>query len=377
MPAMSSSGTWCAVVCLALATATTTTHAARMQDNFFGVDTVDGDHAWVVGNFGAVWATSDGGATWVAQKAGTLVPLFDVDFADTTHGWIVGKGGLILHTTDGGRRWTPQPSPVAGGKHFFCVKAIDADTAWAVGDWGAVASTTDGGATWRDRSLGLLTVVPGPNVSAHDTTMTDVILYDVEFIDARHGAIAGEFGTVMLTDDGGETWRRTATGTDKTLFGVTLTSPTEAWAVGIDGIILHTIDAGTSWQVQHGVVERSDIGELSFTETVDRDPRELRHRRRRHGRALHERRRRPVVEAARAARQEQAGVDARRHPRRRPRLSGRGRGVHGDGRRSRGRGFETRGARAEGQLRGDGCTFGATSRATSSSSCGIASSSRA
>jgi photosystem II stability/assembly factor-like uncharacterized protein len=269
MPAMSSSGTWCAVVCLALATATTTTHAARMQDNFFGVDTVDGDHAWVVGNFGAVWATSDGGATWVAQKAGTLVPLFDVDFADTTHGWIVGKGGLILHTTDGGRRWTPQPSPVAGGKHFFCVKAIDADTAWAVGDWGAVASTTDGGATWRDRSLGLLTVVPGPNVSAHDTTMTDVILYDVEFIDARHGAIAGEFGTVMLTDDGGETWRRTATGTDKTLFGVTLTSPTEAWAVGIDGIILHTIDAGTSWQVQHGVVERSDIGELSFTETVE------------------------------------------------------------------------------------------------------------
>jgi len=269
MPAMSSPGTWLAVVCLALASVTAP-RAARLQDNLFSVTTLDGQRAWVVGNFGAVFVTKDGGKSWTPQDAGTRTPLFSVDFSDATHGWIVGQGGLILRTTDGGGTWTPQPSPVPGGKHFFGVEAVDRDTAWAVGDWGAIATTTNGGATWKDVSLGVLTIARDTTGAANTQILTgDVILYDVEFIDPQHGAVAGEFGTIFFTADGGASWRRAHTGTDKTLFGVTMATPTEAWAVGIDGIILHTVDAGLSWQVQHGVIARSDIGELSFTEAID------------------------------------------------------------------------------------------------------------
>lgn len=269
MPAMSVRGTWCALVCVTLGLATVAP-AARLQDNFFGVAMLDAERAWVVGNFGALFVTTDGGRTWRPQDSGTRTPLFAVDFADASHGWIVGQGGLILRTTDGGATWRRQRSPVAGGKHFFQVAALDPDTAWAVGDWGAIATTTDGGATWRDVSLGTLTIQRTEDEQRTLAVATDdVILYDVEFADARHGAIAGEFGTVLFTADGGATWRRSVTGTDKTFFGLALAGPTEAWVVGIDGLILHTTDAGATWTRQHGLLERSDIGELSFTEAVD------------------------------------------------------------------------------------------------------------
>lgn len=269
MPAMLSPGTWLAVVCLALASATAAP-AARLQDNLFAVASVDAERAWVVGNFGAVFASKDGGRSWTAQNPGTRTPLFGVDFADATHGWIVGQGGIILRTTDGGATWRPQASPVAGGKHFFAVEVLGRDVAWAVGDWGAIAMTTDGGATWHDRSLGVLTIARTTDEASDLQVITDdVILYDVEFADARHGAIAGEFGTILMTRDGGATWERAVTRTEKTLFGIAFASAHEAWAVGIDGIILHTTDGGATWDLQHGVIAQSDIGELSFTEAIE------------------------------------------------------------------------------------------------------------
>lgn len=269
MRAMPRRGSWFAVVCLALA-GTALATAGRLQDNFFATTMLDAKRGWVVGNFGAVFTTEDGGRSWRPQDAGTRTPLFDVDFVDAAHGWVVGQGGLILRTTDGGATWTRQTSPVAGGKHFFAIDALDRDTAWAVGDWGAIAKTTDGGATWQDVSLGVLTIERREDEMRSLAVITDdVILYDVEFADAQHGAIAGEFGTVFLTRDGGRTWRRTETGTDKTLFGIAFPEPSKAWAVGIDGLILHTTDGGATWALQHGVIERSDIGELSFTEAVE------------------------------------------------------------------------------------------------------------
>ena len=53
MPAMPSSRMPFAIVCLALVVATAAP-AARLQDNVFGVTSLDAERAWVVGNFGAV-----------------------------------------------------------------------------------------------------------------------------------------------------------------------------------------------------------------------------------------------------------------------------------------------------------------------------------
>lgn len=244
-------------------------HAAALRDNLFAVTVTGGDVAWAVGNFGSIYVTEDGGKTWQARTSNTKQPLFSVDFADDRHGWIVGKSGLILRTVDGGKTWTPQQSPIEPAKHLFKVSAIDAQNAWVVGDWGAVLQTRDGGATWTDRSLAGLAVerVESPD-RMMQTITDDVILYDVSFPDRQHGFVAGEFGTLLATADGGEHWRLIPLPTEKTLFGVHFRSPEEGWVVGIDGIILRTQDGGRTWTTQNGLTETGAIEDVSFVEAM-------------------------------------------------------------------------------------------------------------
>src|SRR5439155_17890892 len=113
---------------------------ALVKDNLYGVKAISATEAWTVGNFGAIYHTTDAGKTWVARESGTKLPLFAVDFAPGApeQGWVVGKSSLILHTADGGMTWKPQRSVIPEDKPLFNVKAIDARTVWVTGDWGAL-----------------------------------------------------------------------------------------------------------------------------------------------------------------------------------------------------------------------------------------------
>jgi photosystem II stability/assembly factor-like uncharacterized protein len=225
--------------------------------------------AWAVGNFGSIYHTTDAGQTWTPRDSGTRSPLFAVDFADATRGWAVGKSALVIHTVDGGQTWKRQKSAIPSEKHLFSVQAIDANTVWAVGDWGAIAVTHDGGETWEDRSLGTVIVpIEEAGAGTGKRFSADVILYAVSFPDAQHGFIAGEFGTLLATADGGATWEKRDVGTEKTLFGVRFATAERGWAVGIDGLLLHTEDAGRHWEVQRGEVRAEALETLGFRETI-------------------------------------------------------------------------------------------------------------
>jgi photosystem II stability/assembly factor-like uncharacterized protein len=243
--------------------------AAELRDHLYGVRTLSATEAWAVGNFGAMLHTTDGGRSWKSVEGGTRQPLFSIDFGDSQHAWAVGKSALVLRTEDGGKTWKQQATPLSVEKHLFKVKALDNDTAWAVGDWGTVISTHDGGATWQDRSLGVTPVKTEETPGRTTTTLTDdIILYDVSFPDHEHGAMVGEFGTVLFTSDGGATWTRRPTPTEKTLFGVHFVTPERGWAVGIDGLLLRTDDGGHHWEVQHGHPESEGVEEISFGDTL-------------------------------------------------------------------------------------------------------------
>ena len=244
-------------------------HAAVMRDHLYGVKALSATDAWAVGNYGAIYHTTNGGRTWEPRDSGTKAPLFSVEFVDGQHGWAVGKSAEILATADGGRTWTRRKSPIPSSKHLFKVKAASPTTGWAVGDWGAIAVTTDGGETWEDRSLAKLTIVPGDRSDRNEhLVLDDIVLYDVDWPDAQHGVIVGEFGTVLVTSDGGATWTRRSPETDKTLFGVHFATTDEGWAVGIDGLVLHTTDAGRTWEVQHGNPNPATIDELAFNDAL-------------------------------------------------------------------------------------------------------------
>lgn len=253
----------CALVALVVLPAVV--HAAAVRDHLYGVKALSASEAWAVGNFGAIYHTTNGGTSWDQKDSTTKLPLFSIDFADARQGWAVGKSAMIVHTADGGATWKAQKSPLPADKHLFKVDAVDAKTVWAVGDWGTVVVTHDGGEHWDDRSLGTFTVQVEQTAGRNAATVTDdIILYDIAFPDAQHGYIVGEFGTVLATSDGGSTWWRRDTGTDKTLFGINFTDADHGWAVGIDGLILRTSDAGRTWTIQRGEAQVEALDDVGF-----------------------------------------------------------------------------------------------------------------
>lgn len=65
----------------------------------------------------------------------------------------------------------------------------------------------------------------------------------------------GERGHVVLSSDGGNTWRQAQIPTRALLTAVTFADAKNGWAVGHDSVILHTGDGGSTWTLQRSAPE--------------------------------------------------------------------------------------------------------------------------
>jgi photosystem II stability/assembly factor-like uncharacterized protein len=103
----------------------------------------------------------------------------------------------------------------------------------AVGERGVVLLSDDGGATFRQ---------------ARDVPV-NASLTSVWFSSPKLGWAVGHWGVVVHTTDGGDTWtrQRLDMDVDQPLFSVYFKSDTEGWAVGLWSLMLHTTDGGAHW----------------------------------------------------------------------------------------------------------------------------------
>ncbi len=174
---------------------------------------------FVAGMNGACAATTDGGATWTAIPTGVSMDFYAVAFPSVTNGFLAGIGKVILQTVDGGKTWTSTTVSIPSAIH--AISAPNATHAWAVGNGGAILFYN--GVQWTNQN---------------SNTTSD--LYAVSFCDDNNGWAVGDDGMILHTTDGGMTWLREAPNlTVYPLRGVLAVSPTEAWAVGLYGAILH------------------------------------------------------------------------------------------------------------------------------------------
>lgn len=60
----------------------------------------------------------------------------------------------------------------------------------------------------------------------------------------------GEHGVIIYSDDNAATWRQASVPVDVTLTSVAFSSAKDGWAVGNFGAVLHTTNAGASWELQ-------------------------------------------------------------------------------------------------------------------------------
>lgn len=103
----------------------------------------------------------------------------------------------------------------------------------AVGERGHVLLSDDGGATFRQAQA-----VP-----------VDLTLTAVTFVDASNGWAVGHGGTVLHTADGGEHWavQRQDLTVDQPLFSVYFRNADTGWAIGLWSLLLATTDGGKTW----------------------------------------------------------------------------------------------------------------------------------
>ena len=212
----------------------------------YGVGPVNGKTAWVVGQAGTILRTADRGQTWTRQASGTTADLVEVAAVDSQIAWAAGGTdngyGIILRTTNGGRTWRRQGTAATiGSRNFIDLTAVDARTAWAVGGNGLLVKTTDGGLHWRSQMAYGLSDNNG-----------------VAAVNGKSAWVASDYGAMHRTTDGGTVWNEqnpTLPG-DFYLLGVRALGRKIAWVVGgavfpsTGGIILHTTDAGATWQIQ-------------------------------------------------------------------------------------------------------------------------------
>lgn len=220
--------------------------AADVRQNLYASCFVDAKEGWIVGDLGRVFHTVDGGLNWEIQATGTKRPFAGIACTDRSNLWIAGQGGQIAHSTNGGKSWETQKS--GSERQLLNIAFSNAKRGLAIGDFGTLLRTEDGGATWSKAAIPADLKLP-PDI-AEVVQPGDVVLYGLSFADADHVWVAGEFGVIMASTDGGATWQGQTSGVETTLFGIRFADQQKGWAVGIDETLLHTVDGGATWQRQ-------------------------------------------------------------------------------------------------------------------------------
>jgi photosystem II stability/assembly factor-like uncharacterized protein len=257
-----------------------------------------GKDVFAVGHPGLLLKSSDGGEHFTSVAGASREALFSIDINRSGVGAVVGRDGLVLLTRDGGATWNKTnafPAQAEGGErpHLFAVDVLDGGAIVAVGDFGAIMHSTDQGKTWEKRPYAVTVEAepakqgeapakgkkkkekqakgkgrkgkkaepeqdvaqaePGENegfldMSGHENAGAEdeARLTGVSFADDQHGFVVGEFGLILVTNDGGKTWKRQKSGAEGILFGVHALSDKHVIAVGSDGVVLETMN-GRDW----------------------------------------------------------------------------------------------------------------------------------
>lgn len=185
-----------------------------------------------------LYRSTDRGATWseLGNLSQGLGSILDLHFHDAG-GMVAIKGGQIITSEDGGATWTIA-YPGEFNINFDELHFLDAATGYATGgvvrsggNFGTVLRTDDGGQSWD-----LLTFDYGKITAA-------------DFLDKDHGLVATQSEGFFATSDGGVSWeyRMTLPGFG-TVTDIGHRGALHWYAVTNLGCLFESFDGGHDWQ---------------------------------------------------------------------------------------------------------------------------------
>ncbi|NOZ07420.1 MAG: hypothetical protein GXO91_00920 [FCB group bacterium] len=259
--------------------------SSDISENINAVDFITESEGFVVGEGGLLYATNDGGDSWVQQDSGTNTDLYDVSCISDSVVIAVGGGGLIIRTVNGGNTWTNVPTPtgltwdlnsvsidpagngIIGGAAQTILTTGDLGVNWEIvqtdmmgGSFpGAqmvdenlgflygqnsifaplIARTTDGGASWNFVTFYLVEGQVGYEGK----------LYDGYFFDETHGFTAARrwdgWGCISVTENFADWTTLHFSGTP--LKAVDFLDENQGYVAGDSGTLKYTDDTGVTW----------------------------------------------------------------------------------------------------------------------------------
>jgi photosystem II stability/assembly factor-like uncharacterized protein len=201
-----------------------------VREDLLGIACRGTTDAWVVGERGLMLATRDAGSTWQVMDSGVTTTLRAVALGAPDAIYVAGDGGVARASFDGGRSWRPLVTPALPWTSVSTRKS-DGGLALLASSTGAIYRYEAGsgwlGEVGSSTGGGLFSVVLGRN--------------------GQTAVAVGEAGTMMVSADGGRSWRARATGSSATLRDVWLTGDQSDRfvAVGDGGLLLEGAVFGT------------------------------------------------------------------------------------------------------------------------------------
>lgn len=225
----------------------------------------------VVGSYGKVLRSEDGGATWAIQSTPTTAHLQKLVAWDKNTLMAIGDNATVIITSDAGKTWKTVKTPTYERGDVLLTAFLEpGGRAWIAGNMGMALLSDDKGATWsmvhpqEDISWNGIAVTKGQNVWlvgesgkvqhsrdngktwAKISVPTDVSLNAIAFSDDTNGVMVGLSGTILTTSNGGKSWQPSSSGIQTHLYALIWDGKTYS-AVGDAGMIVTSDANGTTW----------------------------------------------------------------------------------------------------------------------------------
>lgn len=245
-----------------------------------------GERLVTVGDYGLILTRGPNDIAWLQAAVPTSVLFTGVSFADANNGWAVGHHGVIANTTDGGLTWQHQldgfqfielqqaywsglveelntaidasdddaeieelewaldnaifqsenadfAAKEGPTKPFLDVLALDVNTILVAGAYGTLLRSNDGGATWN---------LLDANVENPDGYHFNGLAKGADYL-----FLAGEAGQIFRSSDQGDSWEVLESPYYGSFFGLHIDKLNRLWVAGLRGNIFMSDDQGETF----------------------------------------------------------------------------------------------------------------------------------
>jgi len=180
-----------------------------------------GDRYFAAGERGHIIYSDDHGKTWTQAEVPVRSTLLDIDFVNEQQGWAVGHEGVILHSADGGKTWELQYDGLRYGEEGLAYYQKLAE---------------------ENPDDELYQYLIGEMEFAISQG-ADKPFFGVNMYDEKHGHVAGAYGMLMVTFDGGKHWEHRLHNVDNESFNhifdfAPLPEPGRFFLTGEAGLLL-------------------------------------------------------------------------------------------------------------------------------------------